>query len=136
MNMNKLNRKIIFPASTAILLVLLLMFTSTVSGDCIPISGESMEDNTNRKPFVCFDHDVHNETAQLEDKCNLCHHVYEDGALVQDESSEDSSCAECHGTEDATIQFDLISKFHQRCRGCHLKEEKGPVTCGECHSKR
>jgi hypothetical protein len=33
--------------------------------------------------------------ALIED-CNECHHVYEDGEKLEDESSEDSSCSECH----------------------------------------
>ena len=125
-------QKIIISACFAIIL---LPGTAVYSNECIPIGSETMEENTNKRPFVCFNHDTHNENAGLEDDCAICHHVYEDGKLIEDESSEDFSCSECHWKEGASIQFDLISKFHKRCRGCHLNEKKGPVTCGECHGK-
>ena len=55
---------------------------------------------------VVFLHDEHNEAAEIED-CNVCHHLYKDGKIVEDESSEDQECSECHG----------------------------PIMCSECHPK-
>jgi hypothetical protein len=58
--------------------------------------------------------------ALIED-CNECHHVYEDGEKLEDESSEDSSCSECHEEKGSG------------CKGCHHENKKGPIMCGQCH---
>ena len=90
-------------------------------------------ENANR-PAARFDHDLHNEQASLEDDCAVCHHVYEDGILIKDESSEDSRCTDCHGlkrTGENGVPLRLA--YHKRCKDCHFNEKKGPVLCGECH---
>ena len=81
-----------------------------------------------------FEHDVHNETAGIDD-CAECHHVYEDGILVEGESSEDERCSDCHGLEPSNGQPSLIKAFHTNCKGCHQAQGKGPILCGECHVK-
>jgi len=89
-----------------------------------------------RRPGAVFSHDEHNEIAGLEDDCTVCHHVYEGNTLVEDESSEDSPCSECHSlkaTDENTIP--LTVAFHKRCKDCHFDANKGPVLCGECHTK-
>jgi hypothetical protein len=91
--------------------------------------------NHPQRPAAVFPHDAHNEKAAIEN-CNRCHHVYEDGKLVEDESSEDRSCSDCHGLEDAGRQPGLMKAFHLNCKGCHLEQKKGPVMCGECHIRR
>lgn len=88
-----------------------------------------------QRPAAVFLHDAHNEKAGIEN-CNQCHHVYEDGKLVEDESSEDRRCADCHGLEDAGRQPGLRRAFHFNCKGCHQEKKKGPVMCGECHIRR
>jgi hypothetical protein len=93
----------------------------------------SVFDNA-RRPPVRFMHDAHNETAGIEE-CYECHHVYEDGKLVADESSEDQSCSDCHQIESNGRQPGLMKAFHINCKGCHQKEKSGPVMCGECHKK-
>lgn len=86
------------------------------------------------RPAARFDHDLHNEQADLEDDCALCHHVYEDGKLIEDESSEDSLCSDCHGLKKSRENaVPLRTAFHKRCKSCHFTEKKGPVLCGECH---
>lgn len=100
--------------------------------DCMNIDEETF--TANSRPFVCFIHDEHNEAAGIED-CALCHHLYEDGKLVEDESSEELSCSECHKAKDDPRQLELTATYHKRCRGCHMKKKQGPVTCGECHKK-
>ena len=100
--------------------------------DCMEIDAEVFENN--KRPFVCFSHDDHNENAGIED-CAVCHHVYEDGKLMADETSEDSTCSECHAVKGDSKQMELITQYHDRCRGCHLERKSGPVTCGECHKK-
>ena len=79
-----------------------------------------------------FNHDEHNDAAEIED-CSVCHHLYEDGKLVEDESSEDQRCSECHELRSSGGQPSLMNAFHLRCQGCHQVREAGPVMCGECH---
>lgn len=82
-----------------------------------------------------FEHDTHNDTVGIEE-CNVCHHIYDDdGNLVEDESSEDQMCADCHGLNDDGSQPGLRKAFHRNCKGCHLEQKKGPVMCGECHTR-
>ena len=90
---------------------------------------------TLQRPAALFDHDTHNETAELED-CAVCHHVWEDGKLVEDESSEDSPCSECHSlSPTADNAMSLSNAFHTQCRSCHIETGKGPLLCGQCHKK-
>jgi len=100
--------------------------------DCIKIDEKVFTKNT--RPFVCFVHDSHNENAGI-DNCALCHHLYEDGKLMEGESSEDMACSQCHGEKDDPGQIKLIATYHKRCRGCHEEKKQGPITCGECHKK-
>jgi Class III cytochrome C family len=88
-----------------------------------------------QRPAAVFPHDAHNEKAKI-DSCNQCHHVYEDGKLAEDESSEDRRCSDCHGLADAGRQPGLMKAFHLNCKGCHQEQKKGPVMCGECHVRR
>jgi hypothetical protein len=85
-----------------------------------------------QRPVVVFVHDEHNELAEIED-CNECHHVYEDGKKLEDESSEDRSCSECHAENASDQQPGLRKAFHMNCKGCHGKHQKGPLMCGQCH---
>ena len=85
-----------------------------------------------QRPPVVFRHDEHNETAQIED-CSECHHVYENGQKLEDESSEDQSCSDCHDEKGAENNPGLKKAFHSNCKGCHLEQKKGPIMCGKCH---
>ena len=85
-----------------------------------------------QRPPAIFQHDAHNETAQIEE-CNECHHVYENGEKLEDESSEDQSCAECHDEKSNGNTPGLKKAFHTNCKGCHLERKKGPIMCGSCH---
>ncbi|MBW2408172.1 MAG: cytochrome c3 family protein, partial [Deltaproteobacteria bacterium] len=87
------------------------------------------------RPPVVFQHDEHNELAQIED-CSECHHVYEDGKKLEDESSEDQSCSECHAENASGRQPGLRKAFHLNCKGCHLENNKGPIMCGQCHVRQ
>lgn len=90
-----------------------------------------------QRTAAVFDHDDHNEKAMLEDDCAICHHVYEGKQRVEDESSEDQMCSECHALK-ATDEnsFPLRMAFHKRCKDCHFESAKGPVLCGECHIRK
>lgn len=123
-----------------------IMFMAIVFLMLTAFYGYAMEDITRidntafnhpQRPGAIFDHDDHNEKADLEDDCSICHHVYENKKLVPDESSEDSMCNECH-TLKSTSQnsVPLRKAFHNRCKTCHFKSNKGPVLCGECHTKQ
>ena len=86
-----------------------------------------------RRPPAVFFHDEHNEKAELEDDCSACHHVWEDGVKLEDETSEDFECSECHLEGGDTNA--LAGRYHIQCKGCHLEQRKGPVMCGECHRR-
>lgn len=80
-----------------------------------------------------FMHDEHNEKAGIED-CIECHHVYDEaGNRLEDESSEDQECSECHGAQGDEYPMELVRRYHLNCRGCHQASKAGPVTCGTCH---
>ncbi|MBF0235804.1 MAG: cytochrome c3 family protein [Desulfamplus sp.] len=117
---------------------LILMSAGIVyADDCFNINNESIDKNTNTRPFICFEHDIHNETAGIEN-CSECHHIYDEHEeLVPDESSEGQPCSECHADSKNSNNTDigLAAKYHKLCRDCHLSREKGPVVCGECHRK-
>jgi hypothetical protein len=90
------------------------------------------------RPSVPFPHNRHIESGL---SCKDCHHVYEKGKNVLDESKLEEGnpgirCSTCHR---ATSRPDLEEAFHQQCMGCHkqlLKEKKtGPRFCGECHRR-
>jgi hypothetical protein len=89
--------------------------------------------NPQRAPSV-FNHEDHNETAEIEE-CNECHHIYEDGVRLKDESSEGQMCSECHDLDASGNTPGLMKAFHTNCKGCHISQKKGPVMCGECHLK-
>ncbi len=89
-----------------------------------------------RRPPAVFRHDEHNELAGIE-TCYGCHHVYdENGELVEDESSEDQQCSECHELGRSGNKPALMKAFHANCKGCHKEKKKGPLMCGQCHAKR
>ena len=80
-----------------VLAIVLFSGIAVISGysqEEMTIVDNSVFDNPKRTPSV-FRHDEHNEAAELEE-CNECHHIYADGEKVDDESSKDSRCADCH----------------------------------------
>ena len=87
------------------------------------------------RPQAAFEHDVHNEKAELED-CVVCHHsMNEDGTQNLEESSEGETCASCHEVERTDGGTPLMRAYHKQCITCHEDQGKGPVACGECHVK-
>jgi len=116
------------------LAVAMLCLTTAHSQDDMVVVDADAFDNSQRPPSV-FVHDEHNEMAEIEE-CNQCHHVYDDdGTLLEDESSEDQYCSDCHGLEAEGRKPALMDAFHLNCKGCHDAQNKGPVMCGECHRR-
>ena len=116
-------------------IVSLFYFASAYSQEDMRFVNADAFEKPQRPPTV-FNHDEHNELAKIE-ACNACHHVYdEEGKLVEDESSEDQSCAECHELEASGRKLALMKAFHTNCKGCHQDKGKGPVMCGQCHVRR
>ena len=91
------------------------------------------------RPAVTFPHNRHVEAGLT---CKDCHHIYENGKNVLDESkleagNQDIRCSSCHGSKNRP---NLRQAFHDQCIGCHVKYQKeqkktGPRFCGECHVK-
>ena len=117
----------------AIVVVSAFLFVSAYSQEEMTFVDNSVFKNPQRTSSI-FRHDEHNEKAGIEE-CNKCHHVYEDGKLLEDESSEDQRCSDCHELKSSGSTPALMKAFHMNCKGCHLNEKKGPVMCGECHLK-
>jgi hypothetical protein len=92
------------------------------------------------RPAVTFPHNRHIEVGLA---CKDCHHIYENGKNVLDESkleagNQDIRCSTCHGSK---LRPNLQQAFHDQCMGCHMKYHKekkktGPRYCGECHIRK
>jgi hypothetical protein len=122
-----------FPHLLVSVLVPLCMLTIAGAQENMTAVDNSVFGKPERSQAV-FRHDSHNEKAGI-DTCNECHHVYQDGKKLEDASSEDKRCSDCHGLADADRTPSLRKAFHFNCRGCHEKSARGPVMCGECHLK-
>lgn len=85
------------------------------------------------RPGAVFSHALHTDEAEID--CLACHHIYENGENVWDDSAE-TECAGCHKLEVNGKTIPLMKAFHENCKGCHEKEGKGPLTCGECHPRK
>ena len=117
---------------TALLLTVFLLVAAYSQEDMTAIDNSVFPDP--KRTASIFNHEEHNEAAEI-DECNECHHVYEDGVKLEDESSEDMLCSECHLLEASDEQPGLMKAFHLNCKGCHQTEKNGPIMCGECHVK-
>ncbi len=86
-----------------------------------------------RRPPAVFQHDLHNEKAEIED-CAVCHHgETEDGKMDMEETSEGTPCAECHPENPTNGKTPLMRAYHLQCVTCHMDKSAGPVACGQCH---
>lgn len=122
--------------------VLLVVAVGVLSWAAAPLAQEDMQTVPNdaftspQRPPAVFVHDRHNEAAGI-DVCNQCHHVYQDGQLVADESSEDYRCSDCHAEAEPDDGMPaLMDAFHGNCKQCHVEKGQGPIMCGECHQRR
>jgi hypothetical protein len=115
------------------MLTLLFAATQSLSQEDMVVVDNSIFEKPVRAPAL-FEHDVHNEVAGIED-CAECHHLYEDGKRVEDESSEDQACSECHSEKGDGNSPSLRRAYHLNCKGCHLDKAAGPIMCMQCHRK-
>jgi hypothetical protein len=126
-------KKPVFVA-VGVLAALLLVIGAAYSQEDMTVVSNEVFDNPQRGAAV-FVHDEHNEAAGLDD-CAQCHHLYDDtGNIVEDESSEDQACADCHGDKDEEGKPNLTKAYHLNCKNCHLQGKKGPIVCAQCHIK-
>jgi hypothetical protein len=124
-------KKTAFFIGAALMITLAVFISADAQEDMEIIRSEGFE--RDRRPPAVFRHDEHNEAAEIEE-CNECHHVYDDdGNLVEDESSEDQLCSDCHELEATGRMPALMKAFHANCKGCHQQKKAGPVMCGQCH---
>jgi hypothetical protein len=76
---------------------------------------------------------------QLENKCETCHHAYDEAAkkLVY-LKGEEGACVYCHQAETVENRISGRLAAHQACISCHLTrvaagKEAGPADCLSCH---
>ena len=129
-----MKKRSIMAAIISTVIVLIVAVFSVNSQDEIKYVQDSAFKERMRPP-VSFLHDKHNETAQIED-CGKCHHVYQDGKLVDGEASEGTECSECHTLQTDKNPIPLAKTYHLQCKGCHMEKKAGPILCGECHAKQ
>jgi len=116
-----------------IIICLMLMVPAAFSADKREIASAEAFAHRDR-PVSLFDHDAHMEYPGVDD-CYTCHHLYKNGVLVPEESSEDLYCSDCHSVEAKNRDSKLRTAFHRRCIHCHEEQKTGPLSCGECHAK-
>ena len=115
-----------------VILGIALVIATAYSQEDMQFVDNSEFDNPQRPPAV-FDHDTHNENAGIDD-CSQCHHLFdENGQKLEGESSEDQMCSDCHGPTDEGRKPRLMKAYHLNCKGCHQKNQKGPILCAQCH---
>ena len=119
---------------TAILFTVILIFGISAFSQEDVVTVEDSAFMERMRPLVPFKHDEHNEMAEIDD-CAVCHHLYEDDKLVEDESTEDMECSECHASEEDSYPISLVKAYHVNCKKCHLEQKTGPVMCAECHPR-
>lgn len=138
------------PLKKAVILTGMFTFCALLTLSTVCTGGDATKKIAKQRPQVAFTHDTH--MGQYE--CLQCHHKYENGQNVLDDGElggaeyeeimkldinvpEDSSgyeCASCHGNKTIS-KMSVRDAFHNQCIGCHEKEKKGPVLCGECHKR-
>lgn len=95
-----------------------------------------------RKGPVNFPHLSHAEDYEIE--CRECHHVYEDGENVWDESEPVQKCSKCHSPIENQGKIKKLKiAFHRNCKNCHRKVTKEGLSedapyrkCSDCHEKK
>ena len=117
----------------AVLVSIFALVQAYAQEDIAVIEDSAFHDR--QRPAAVFAHEDHNEKAEI-DECSVCHHLYEDGNKVEDESSEGQGCSDCHNVKEGHPTRPLMKAYHDLCKGCHGEKGSGPVTCGECHPRQ
>lgn len=133
MQMNQSTKLLAFMAVIAALVVVYMapMAFSQDDMTVVPVDAFSKLE----RPQVAFEHDAHNEKAELDD-CVICHHsMTDDGKRDLENSSEGETCESCHPVNPDNDKTPLRLAYHKQCMTCHKDAVKGPVACGECHQK-
>lgn len=117
----------------AVLVAMFCFVPAHAQEDIASLADNAFKDRQ-RAPAV-FVHEEHNERAEIEE-CNVCHHLYQGGNKVEDDSSEGQECSDCHHVEEGHPTRPLMKAYHDLCKECHRDNNKGPVTCGECHPRK
>lgn len=123
----------------AIFTVLIVSSSAGAQSDTMTLDSRQGSKGKSRPP-VLFPHSLHVEKGI---DCKGCHHLYEKGQNVLDESklvegNPEIRCSACHK---AGARLDLERAYHQQCIGCHQKplKEKSkipPRYCGGCHVRK
>lgn len=116
-------------------LLLITFIELRAQPEIIILNNVSVFNKKERTP-VAFPHELHMEELS----CSDCHHRYEKGKNILDESELEEGnieiqCSNCHGLK---TKINLRKAFHRQCIGCHSRYKKegyetGPRLCGECH---
>lgn len=132
--MNKQTKRLVAPLAIFALVAMVYFAPSAFSQDDMTVVPTYAFGELER-PEVPFEHDLHNEKAEIDD-CGLCHHgVADDGTLDMENTTEGEPCDSCHPVDGAGGKMPLMRAYHRQCGGCHAEALKGPVACGECHRK-
>jgi hypothetical protein len=126
-----MTRNIFAPGNAVILCLVMLIAMPAFSDEGKTASKDTLF-NGKQRAVAAFVHDEHNEKAGIEG-CATCHHLYENGEQLTDESSEDMRCSDCHHVNKGYPTRPLIRAYHDLCKGCHLDNKVGPIMCGQCH---
>jgi hypothetical protein len=94
---------------------------------------------SDRRPMG-MDKSLHyRHTKTLEDKCEKCHHVYnQQTKALEYVKGQEAACRFCHGDVTVENRIDARQAYHQACVGCHQerlaqKQTAGPDMCVRCH---
>jgi len=133
------------PTTRVTLLFCLLnicFITTFLSFTCVYAGNMKNGFGHRRRPPVNFLyelHDMHMECCE----CLACHHRYENGINVLDESElhENNRDIYCHTCHHSKAETGLREAFHGQCIGCHEKQNDRdgsslPILCGECHVRK
>lgn len=89
---------------------------------------------------MVFDYSLHaRHTLAFEDKCENCHHVFDEAAeQLKYQKGKEEACSACHGAVDDGDKLSLANASHRACVSCHLRRirlelDSGPSLCTGCH---
>ena len=122
------------------ILIITIVVLLVLTGSSLNAQPEKIVLEGKARPAVMLPHNRHMEAGL---SCKDCHHVYENGKNVLDESKLEEGnqgirCSACHSSK---VRIGLEQAFHDQCIGCHMRLQKekkktGPRFCGQCHVKK